>query len=186
MPLTAAIPLLVPTKLAPPRLHTGLIPRERLLALLGDKPATRLTLLIAPAGFGKSTLAAQWLFGAESANVALPPPRLLGVGFLPDRGLMHYSPHPPGPLLPQEEQGGHRSDSAVRCARKPRSPPRERGLGCGEWAAGPKKPTPKSTPDARCTAFPFAQFGAPTLRLADPRRIRPGEHPFLSLPCRRD
>lgn len=61
MTSASATPLLVPTKLAPPRPHPGAIRRERLLHRLGVAPATRLTLLIAPAGFGKSTLAAQWL-----------------------------------------------------------------------------------------------------------------------------
>jgi LuxR family maltose regulon positive regulatory protein len=65
MTSAAAIPLLVPTKLAPPRLHAGLIRRERLFAQLGATPTTRLTLLVAPAGFGKSTLAAQWLAGGR-------------------------------------------------------------------------------------------------------------------------
>jgi LuxR family maltose regulon positive regulatory protein len=49
----------VPTKLAPPQVRPGLLTRERLLARLGVAPTTRLTLLVAPAGFGKSTLTAQ-------------------------------------------------------------------------------------------------------------------------------
>ncbi|MCS6880213.1 MAG: hypothetical protein NZU74_02685, partial [Chloroflexaceae bacterium] len=31
---------------------------------LGFPPTRRLTVIVAPAGFGKSTLAAQWLFGS--------------------------------------------------------------------------------------------------------------------------
>lgn len=53
--------LLVPTKLSPPAAQATWIRRERLLARLGPMPAPGLTLVIAPAGFGKSTLVAQWL-----------------------------------------------------------------------------------------------------------------------------
>ncbi len=42
----------------PPRAHT--LPRERLLALTSNAPGTRLLLLSAPAGFGKTTLLATW------------------------------------------------------------------------------------------------------------------------------
>jgi len=54
-----ATPLLQ-TKLdvPPPRAHT--LPRERLLALIPTEPGTRLLLLSAPAGFGKTTLLAMW------------------------------------------------------------------------------------------------------------------------------
>lgn len=50
-----APPLLVP-KLQPPRLHHSLVRRERLLALLDAGRERKLTLLSAPAGFGKTTL----------------------------------------------------------------------------------------------------------------------------------
>jgi LuxR family maltose regulon positive regulatory protein len=56
---------LVPTKLAAPRPLFSWVARERLFALLGSRPATPLTLVVAPAGFGKSTLVAQWLLGAH-------------------------------------------------------------------------------------------------------------------------
>jgi LuxR family maltose regulon positive regulatory protein len=57
--LSAEIPLLQ-TKLdvPPPRAHT--LPREWLLALIPRAPGTRLLLLSAPAGFGKTTLLATW------------------------------------------------------------------------------------------------------------------------------
>ena len=47
-------------RLAPPRLPTALVERERLLATLDEALATPLTLLSAPAGFGKTTLLATW------------------------------------------------------------------------------------------------------------------------------
>lgn len=53
--------LLVPTKLTAPQPLAPWVPRERLLARLGAVQPTRLTLVVAPAGFGKSTLVAQWL-----------------------------------------------------------------------------------------------------------------------------
>lgn len=62
--------LLVPTKLLPPRSPAALVGRERLLAQLVAQPTTRLTLVVAPAGFGKSTLAAQWL-AAQPAGAGL-------------------------------------------------------------------------------------------------------------------
>jgi LuxR family maltose regulon positive regulatory protein len=60
--------LLVPAKLTPPEPLPTWVPRERLAALLGPEPQARLTLVVAPAGFGKSTLAAQWLAGAARAT----------------------------------------------------------------------------------------------------------------------
>lgn len=62
--------LLVPTRLEPPLPGTTWIWRERLMAGLGPAPRSRLTLVVAPAGFGKSTLVAQWLRGAAGAPVA--------------------------------------------------------------------------------------------------------------------
>ncbi len=53
--------MLLKTKLFAPPLRHNAIPRQRLLHLL-DRPApARLTLIHAPAGYGKTTLARQWL-----------------------------------------------------------------------------------------------------------------------------
>jgi LuxR family maltose regulon positive regulatory protein len=52
---------LLSTKLTPPRLRPALVPRERLLARLSEGLDRKLTLLSAPAGFGKTTLATEWL-----------------------------------------------------------------------------------------------------------------------------
>lgn len=54
------MPLLAP-KISLPRLPTALVPRERLLARLDAGLEGKLTLLCAPAGFGKTTLASQWI-----------------------------------------------------------------------------------------------------------------------------
>lgn len=57
-------PLLV-SRLCPPPLPVGLIPRARLLALLDAGLERKLTLLSAPAGSGKTTLLTQWLAARE-------------------------------------------------------------------------------------------------------------------------
>jgi LuxR family maltose regulon positive regulatory protein len=59
---------IVETKLYVPRPRVGLVPRPRLDALLGAH--TRLTLVSAPAGFGKSTLLTTWLATQSQAPVA--------------------------------------------------------------------------------------------------------------------
>ena len=57
---TLVSPLLM-TKLHVPRLRRGLISRPRLTAQLDDGFTQPLTLIAAPAGFGKTTLIADWL-----------------------------------------------------------------------------------------------------------------------------
>jgi hypothetical protein len=47
------------TKVVPPR-TTGLIGRRRLLTIASQLPAKRLTVIKAPTGFGKTSLAASW------------------------------------------------------------------------------------------------------------------------------
>lgn len=60
---TAAGPLLR-SKLGPPTQRRDALPRPRLETLLAEAPRPGLTLLSAPAGFGKSTLLAQWAAAA--------------------------------------------------------------------------------------------------------------------------
>ncbi len=64
-------PLLVPKFHLPP-LHPSLVPRERLLALLDRALEHRLTLVSAPAGFGKTTLVRQWV-AERSKQQHFPP-----------------------------------------------------------------------------------------------------------------
>ncbi|HEX6555780.1 MAG TPA: LuxR C-terminal-related transcriptional regulator [Ktedonobacteraceae bacterium] len=52
--------LVLSGRLAPPRLPAALVERETLLSALDGALATPLTLLCAPAGFGKTTLLATW------------------------------------------------------------------------------------------------------------------------------
>lgn len=67
-PLPTGVPL-VETKLIRPRPRSDLISRPRLLATLDEGGSRRLTLLSAPAGFGKTTLLAQWS-AAQSTPLA--------------------------------------------------------------------------------------------------------------------
>ncbi|MGF6732030.1 LuxR family maltose regulon positive regulatory protein [Paraburkholderia youngii] len=54
-------PVLLATKIYPPRLPAGLIDRPRLVCLAGEAENKRLTVIKAPAGFGKTSLALTWL-----------------------------------------------------------------------------------------------------------------------------
>lgn len=61
--------LLVATKLYFPQIRSGLIARPRLIKQLNDSLKGRFTLLSAPAGFGKTTLLAEWIaFQNEKKN----------------------------------------------------------------------------------------------------------------------
>jgi LuxR family maltose regulon positive regulatory protein len=70
-----AEPLLLATKLAPPRLPAALVARERLLHQLDAALAHRLTLLSAVAGYGKTTLLATWLASLEARDLRLEASR---------------------------------------------------------------------------------------------------------------
>ncbi len=52
---------LLHTKLMPPHLHANLLPRPELLARLDVTLARKLTLVMAPTGFGKTTLVRMWI-----------------------------------------------------------------------------------------------------------------------------
>jgi len=57
---------LLETKLYAPRLRRGLVARPRLSDRLGRGAESKLTLISAPAGFGKTTLLAEWLAAAPA------------------------------------------------------------------------------------------------------------------------
>lgn len=65
----SAAPLLV-TKIDPPRIRQGHVPRHELIARLRQGLDRRLTLVAAPAGWGKTSLLAEWLAGEEDADFA--------------------------------------------------------------------------------------------------------------------
>ncbi len=67
------LPFLLP-KLQPPPLPSALVRRERLLSLLDTAFQSSLTLLVAPAGSGKTTLIRQWMIErAAQATNRFPP-----------------------------------------------------------------------------------------------------------------
>jgi LuxR family maltose regulon positive regulatory protein len=50
----------VDPRIAAPEVRWGAVPRPRLLPAFGGTPATRLVVLVAPSGYGKTTLLEQW------------------------------------------------------------------------------------------------------------------------------
>jgi LuxR family maltose regulon positive regulatory protein len=66
-------PLLAP-KLRPPHPRSSLVIRERLLAQLDASQELKLTLLSAPAGFGKTTLVSQWVSVQGKQSPSQPQP----------------------------------------------------------------------------------------------------------------
>ena len=62
---------LVETKLRPPVLAKATVVRERLLSFVSDENAGRVTVVSAPAGFGKSTLLAQWTAKASESGARI-------------------------------------------------------------------------------------------------------------------
>jgi LuxR family maltose regulon positive regulatory protein len=62
---------LIETKLHIPRLRRSMVPRPRLSERLSLGAKSRLTLISAPAGFGKTTLLAEWLAEASTENRAV-------------------------------------------------------------------------------------------------------------------
>ena len=59
-PRRAHYPPSAPTRFRPPTFTRPTVPRRRILDRLGSGPRPKLVLIHAPAGYGKSTLAAQW------------------------------------------------------------------------------------------------------------------------------
>ena len=62
---------LIPTKFVPPAARPELVPRARLLAAMRAAVPARLVVLSAPAGFGKSTLLAEWARAAATDGIAV-------------------------------------------------------------------------------------------------------------------
>ncbi len=72
--MSVSLSFLVPTKMVAPHPGVTWIRREQLLERLGSWPTTKLTTVIASAGFGKSTLVAQWLaHGERSTRPSVAP-----------------------------------------------------------------------------------------------------------------
>jgi LuxR family transcriptional regulator, maltose regulon positive regulatory protein len=67
--LPGRAPVFLATKIFPPRLPAGLIDRPRLICLAGEAENKRLTVIKAPAGFGKTSLALTWLARLRTQGV---------------------------------------------------------------------------------------------------------------------
>jgi LuxR family maltose regulon positive regulatory protein len=67
---TDTLPL-IRTKLYRPRITADLVPRPRLLEHLEERRGRPLTLVVAPAGFGKTTLVSSWLEACECPSAWL-------------------------------------------------------------------------------------------------------------------
>jgi LuxR family maltose regulon positive regulatory protein len=63
--------LLLPTKLYPPQPRPGFVARPQLVTQLNTGLDGKLTLLSAPAGFGKTTLLAEWVHDLRVQSSAL-------------------------------------------------------------------------------------------------------------------
>lgn len=59
---------LLHTKLMPPRLHSSSIQREDLLARLDDGLDRKLSLVVAPTGYGKTTLVSMWIASRDFSS----------------------------------------------------------------------------------------------------------------------
>ena len=59
---------LLATKLYIPKWRSGLVSRPRLIAQLRQEAERKLTLVTAPAGFGKTTLLAEWLAATSGSG----------------------------------------------------------------------------------------------------------------------
>jgi LuxR family transcriptional regulator, maltose regulon positive regulatory protein len=70
--LLQQIPLLIP-KLHPPRPATSLVHRKRLLVQLEEGISCKLTLILAPAGFGKTMLVSDWIALRHEVNASSLP-----------------------------------------------------------------------------------------------------------------
>jgi len=68
--MASVTPALFPAKLAPQRMPRGAIRRPALVEILGQGSGAALTLICAPAGFGKTTLLTEWLGTARTSAPA--------------------------------------------------------------------------------------------------------------------
>ncbi|MBX3084661.1 MAG: hypothetical protein KF716_23705 [Anaerolineae bacterium] len=69
--MLASVPNLLQTKLTIPSVRTDLVARPRLVRRFDSGLSRRLTLICAPAGFGKTTLLSEWLSAAPNKDVPI-------------------------------------------------------------------------------------------------------------------
>ncbi|MGN7359683.1 LuxR C-terminal-related transcriptional regulator [Paenibacillus sp. SAF-054] len=69
--MSLATPVVLKTKITPPLCKEGLVERTRLLDWIQNSVRGRISLVCAPAGFGKSTLLAQWVHAGHMPSAWL-------------------------------------------------------------------------------------------------------------------
>ena len=75
---TALKPMLIKTKITPPRHFHDLVIRQRLIEKLDRIRGGQLVLLTAPMGYSKTTLVSQWLQAADNTSAAKNPSKPYG------------------------------------------------------------------------------------------------------------
>lgn len=63
--------MILRTKLFVPPLRPSLVPRQRLIARLNQNPHARMTVIAAPAGYGKTTLVTEWIQSQQAVWLSL-------------------------------------------------------------------------------------------------------------------
>ena len=84
---------LLETKLHVPRRRQGLVARPRLIDRLSRGVESALTLVSAPAGFGKTSLVADWLAAAGADGRGAAGSRLTSVTTIPCCSGLTWLPH---------------------------------------------------------------------------------------------
>ena len=72
--ITTGSKLVLQTKVYRPRVSSDLIIRPHLLKRLNQRPQRKLTLISAPAGYGKTTIATEWLAQLDESQQQAAPP----------------------------------------------------------------------------------------------------------------
>jgi LuxR family maltose regulon positive regulatory protein len=124
------IPLLT-TKLYIPPVRAGLVPRPRLIERLdeGLRSGRRLTLISAPAGFGKTTLVSEWVHGRGCRSEVTSPLRVAWLSLDEgDSDLARFLAYFIAALQSTEagrEQAGKIGGGALTALQSPQPPPAE-------------------------------------------------------------
>ena len=149
---TASLRPLAPPLPGAPRLAPGLVPRPRLLRALAAARELPLVLLAAPAGFGKTTLLAEWAARDGRPFSWIRPSRAVRAG----RGGAHARrARGRGPGRDRARRRAARAGRRGRRARRPRRPAARRLLaGCRHPAPAGARRRPPARAPARARARP--------------------------------
>jgi DNA-binding NarL/FixJ family response regulator len=113
---------LLQTKLYIPPLRPNLVPRPRLIERLnqGLQLGHRLTLISAPAGFGKTTLVSEWVADGDRAGACgyllkdIPAEDLARAVRLAHSGVYQLAPEVAGKLVGAFEEASARAEATKR------------------------------------------------------------------------